>query len=90
MTSFEECPLWVISRHVRRKSRYPLRTRSGHFWPNVRPMADISYCLITVFYRLQIIFDPVSGEIDADLAVVDVGMLCAAFFGREDLDCLVF
>ena len=53
-------------------------------------MADISYCLITVFYRLQIIFDPVSGEIDADLAVVDVGMLCAAFFGREDLDCLVF
>src|SRR5262245_30038565 len=40
--------------------------------------------------RLQSIFDPVSGEIDADLAVVDVGMLCAAFFGREDLDCLVF
>ena len=44
------------------------------------------YCVC----RLQIIFDPVSGEIDADLAVVDMRMLCAAFFGREDLDCLVF
>src|SRR5262245_63003244 len=40
--------------------------------------------------RLTINFDPVSGEIDAELAAVDVGMLCAAFFGREDLDCLVF
>ena len=30
------------------------------------------YCVC----RLQIIFDPVSGEIDADLAVVDMRMLC--------------
>ncbi|MGB6997653.1 MAG: hypothetical protein WBD96_08860, partial [Pseudolabrys sp.] len=53
----------------------------GHKWTSATV-----YCVC----RLQIIFDPVSGEIDADLAVVDMRMLCAAFFGREDLDCLVF
>ena len=34
-------------------------------------------------------FQPVGGEIDADLAVVDMGVLGAAFLGVEDLDGLV-
>ena len=33
--------------------------------------------------------EPVGGEVDADLAVVDVGVLGATFFGGENLDGLV-
>src|SRR4249919_1483250 len=68
----------VKSRHVQRTSRCPLSARSGH-----SP-------LLRFLTTLQIIFDPVSGEVDANLAVVNMGMLRAAFFGGEDLDCLVF
>ena len=38
---------------------------------------------------LHVLREPVGGEVDADLAVVDVGVLGAAFLGGENLDGLV-
>ncbi len=45
--------------------------------------------LLMVRRSLHVVGEPVGGEVDADLAVVDVGVLAAALLGGEDLDRLV-
>src|SRR5215218_6740726 len=59
-----------------------VRSDASSSWPgSSRP--STSWLSFHVFCK------PVGGEVDADLAVVDVGVLGAALLGAENLDGLV-